>query len=108
MDKMLSIIIPVYNAEKFLHFSVDSIISQTYTNYELLLVNDGSTDLSLELCKEYAKKDRRIKVFDKRNGGANSARKVGVEVSCGDYIMFLDSDDRLYSDTKSFNHSASI
>ncbi len=89
-----SVIIPVYNSEKFLEKCVDSILINKADNYEIVLVNDGSTDGSLTLCKELQKKyPMIIVVVDKINGGASSARNVGVEVSRGDYLLFLDSDD---------------
>ena len=97
-DKKISIIVPIYNAEKYLKICVDSIINQTYSNIEILLVNDGSKDNSLELCKEYEKKDNRIRTIDKINGGPGSAKNAGVENATGDYIGFVDSDDYIEND----------
>ena len=90
---MVSIIVPVYNVEGYLKRCVDSILSQTYTNIEIILVNDGSTDSSSQLCDEYQKKDNRIKVEHKQNGGLSSARNAGLDIAKGDYIAFIDSDD---------------
>ena len=95
----LSIIMPVYNTEKYLPRSIQSIINQTFKDWELILVNDGSKDNSLEVCKEYEKKDTRIKVIDKENGGAGSARNAGLEAAKGEYIAFPDSDDWLENTT---------
>ena len=92
MDK-ISIIVPVYNAQKYLKKCIDSIINQTYKNIEILLINDGSKDKSLKICKEYEKKDSRIIVIDKQNKGVSNTRNVGIKKSTGDYIVFIDSDD---------------
>lgn len=91
----LSIIIPVYNVEKYLDSCIESILSQQVKDFELLLVNDGSRDSSLAICNRYASKDNRIKVFDKPNGGVSSARNLGLDNATGEYIMFVDADDRL-------------
>lgn len=91
-NKLISVIIPVYNSAKYLSRCIDSVLSQTYRNLEILLVNDGSTDDSLELCKSYAE-DPRIVVIDKPNGGVGSARNCGLDKAQGDYIVFVDSDD---------------
>lgn len=89
----ISVIVPVYNAEKYLHCCIDSILAQTFTNFELLLINDGSKDRSGVICDEYAKKDNRIRVFHKENGGVSSARNLGIEKALGTWISFVDSDD---------------
>ena len=91
----ISVIVPVYNAEKYLRRCTESILGQTYKNIELILVNDGSTDDSLRLCKQIAGKDPRVKVLDKPNGGAASARNLGLDHVTGDYIGFCDADDYL-------------
>lgn len=91
----MSVIIPVYKVEKYLHQCVDSVLNQTYKNIEVILVDDGSPDNCPKICDEYAEQDKRIKVIHKKNGGVSSARKVGVESSSGDYVMFVDSDDWL-------------
>jgi len=88
-----SIIVPVYNIEKYICQCVDSILSQTYSNLEIILVNDGSTDNSLSILNDYAKKDARIIIVDKKNGGLSSARNAGIDVCMGDYISFIDGDD---------------
>ena len=92
---LISIIVPVYNAENTLDRCIVSAISQSYTSIEVLLINDGSTDRSGEMCDEWSAKDSRIKVFHKINGGVSSARNYGLEKSQGDYILMLDSDDEL-------------
>lgn len=89
----ISVIVPVYNADQYLHHCIDSILAQTYTDFELLLIDDGSTDNSGEMCDEYAKKDNRIKVFHKKNGGVSSSRNLGLDNSKGQYVAFVDSDD---------------
>lgn len=89
----VSVIVPVYNAERFIGRCVKSIISQTFQDYELLLVDDGSHDSSLRICQEFADKDTRIKVFHKENGGASSTRKYGVEHADGIFVTFVDADD---------------
>lgn len=89
----ISVIVPVYNAEKYLITCVDSILSQTFSDFELLLINDGSTDTSGLLCDKYAQTDSRIKVFHKENGGVSSARNIGIRNSKGEFIYFMDSDD---------------
>lgn len=88
-----SIVVPVYNVKKYLKKCLDSILNQTYNNFELIIVDDGSTDGSESICDEYAKKDDRIKVFHKKNGGLSDARNYGVKHTNGDYLLFVDSDD---------------
>ncbi len=88
-----SIIVPVYKAEKFLPRCIDSILVQTYSDFELILVDDGSPDNSLYICQKYAQKDDRIHIIRKSNGGASGARNAGIRAACGKYIMFVDSDD---------------
>ena len=82
---MISVIVPVYNVEKYLRKSLDSILAQTYTDLEVLLVDDGSTDNCLSICQEYAKKDSRIKVIHRENGGLSAARNSGIKAACGKY-----------------------
>ena len=91
----VSIIVPVYNVEAYLHRCIDSILAQTFTDWELLLIDDGSPDRSGEICDEYALKDKRIRVFHKKNGGVSSARNFGLNNACGDWTTFVDSDDFL-------------
>ena len=89
----LSVIVPVYNTEKYLRECIDSILAQTFADFELILVDDGSTDLSSAICDEYNLSDSRIRVIHQDNGGVTAARKRGVEVAAGEYISFVDSDD---------------
>lgn len=90
---LISIIVPVYNVEPYLDRCINSIVSQTYSNLEIILVEDGATDNSGKICDEWEKKDDRIKVIHKENGGLSDARNVGIENAKGDYIAFVDSDD---------------
>lgn len=90
---LISIIVPIYNAERYLHRSIDSIIAQTFTDWELLLIDDGSPDRSGEICDEYAKKDNRVRVIHKENGGVSSARQKGQDEACGEYTIHVDPDD---------------
>ena len=98
MSELISVIVPVYNVEDYLPKCIDSILSQRYQNLEIILVNDGSTDHSLEICKEYAGKDDRIVLISKLNGGLSSARNAALDVCKGDYIAFVDSDDWILPD----------
>ena len=95
---MISIIVPVYKTEQYLNRCIDSIINQTYKNLEIILIDDGSHDGCGKICDEYAKKDERIKVVHKSNGGMSSARNVGLDTAKGDYIAFVDSDDYIALD----------
>lgn len=95
---MISVIIPVYNTQKQLYKSIESILKQKYKNIEILIIDDGSTDKSLHVCKEIAKKDKRIKIIQKENGGVSSARNVGIKNANGEYIYFMDSDDYAHND----------
>ena len=92
----LSIIVPVYNVEMYLHKCIDSILAQSFTDYELILVNDGSTDRSPEICDKYAQLDTRIRVIHKSNGGTSETRNVGLDNARGEYIGFIDSDDYIH------------
>lgn len=89
----LSVIVPVYNAEKYINKCVESILNQTFTDFELILVDDGSLDSCGRICDEYAKKDSRVRVIHKENGGQSSARNIGLDVAKGEIIGFVDSDD---------------
>lgn len=93
---LVSIIIPIYNSEKTLHRCIGSILSQTFENWELLLINDGSEDNSGIICDEYARKDVRIRVFHKQNGGVSSARNLGLDNANGEWVTFVDSDDWVF------------
>ena len=90
-----SIIIPVYNAEKYLEQCIESILRQTESNFELILINDGSTDDSKSICEKYSELDKRVTVINKENGGASSARNVGLDHAKGQMIVFIDSDDSI-------------
>ncbi len=93
---MISVIVPVYNAEKYLRRCIDSILAQTYSDFELLLIDDGSKDSSGEICDEYAQKDTRVRVFHKENGGVSSARNLGLDNARGEWVTFVDSDDYVH------------
>lgn len=90
---MVSVIIPVFNVEKYLGRCLDSVINQTYRNIEIILVNDGSTDKSLDICRQYGTSDSRIKIFEETNQGLSVARNTGIENATGEYLVFVDSDD---------------
>lgn len=94
----ISIIVPVYKAEKYLHRCVDSILTQTFTDFEVLLIDDGSPDNSGNICDGYARKDERVRVFHKENGGVSSARNLGLEHARGEWVAFIDSDDWVDND----------
>lgn len=93
MCPFISVIIPVYNVAQYLAKCIDSVLKQTYTNIEIILVNDGSTDSSGRICDDYAKVDKRIKVIHKVNGGQSDARNTAIDIANGDYLTFIDSDD---------------
>lgn len=111
-DPLISIIIPVYKVEPYLRKCVDSVLVQTYTNLEIILVDDGSPDNCGKICDEYAEKDKRVKVIHKENGGLPQARKSGFDISIGEYILNVDSDDfienymveKLYDKAKEDNY----
>ena len=94
-EELISVVVPIYNVEKYLRLCLDSLLMQTYTNFEVLMINDGSPDDSANICKEYLAKDRRFQYFEKENGGLSDARNYGIEHSKGEYITFVDSDDWL-------------
>lgn len=101
ISPLVSIIVPVYNVEAYLRECLDSILAQTYTNLEIILVNDGSTDSSGQICSEYAAKDTRVMLIDKPNGGLSSARNAGMQAAKGEYVYFIDSDDWIQPETVS-------
>lgn len=106
MRRKYSVIIPVYNSESTLNKCVDSVLGQTYSNFELILVDDGSRDQSGQIIDEYAHKDNRVIAVHKENGGVSSARNKGIDIATGDYIAFIDSDDWIDSNyLESFNSS---
>ena len=89
----ISIIIPMYNAKEYIARCLESVINQSFNNIEIIIVNDGSTDKSLEICRKYAEVDERIVILNKENNGVSVARNQGMNVATGEYIMFVDSDD---------------
>lgn len=95
--ELVSVIVPVYKAEKFLNRCIDSILAQTYENFELILIDDGSPDNCGKICDEYAQKDERIKVVHQKNAGASAARNQGIETATGKWIAFVDADDLIQS-----------
>lgn len=98
MDDLVSIIVPVYNVEAYLEKCLDSMLDQTYSNIEIVLINDGSTDNGPKICDEYAKKDSRVKVIHKANSGVSDTRNIGLEAAKGSYVTFVDSDDWIEKD----------
>ena len=96
--ELISVIVPVYNVEKYLDECVNSILDQTYSNIEILLIDDGSTDNSPNICDFYEKQDNRVRVIHQQNGGLSLARNIGIEKSQGDFIVFVDSDDYISTD----------
>jgi len=104
----ISVIVAVYNAEKFLHNCVNSIINQTHKSLEIILVDDGSLDSSGAICDEFAKKDNRIKVIHKINGGVSSARNMALDLARGEYITFVDADDTIQDDACSVLYTTAI
>lgn len=94
----VSVIIPVYNVEKYLESCLESIKSQTFTDYELILINDGSTDESVAIMRRYAKTDARIRIISQSNRGVSAARNLGLSVAEGEYVLFVDSDDTILPD----------
>lgn len=110
MDNVkISVVVPVYNAEPFLKEAMESVLNQTFKNFEILCVNDGSKDNSLEILNDFASKDQRVRVFDKPNGGCGSARNMGLDNVRGEYIYFFDPDDYIDSNTfeKLYNNAKS-
>ncbi len=105
-NSLISVIVPVYKVENCLRKCVDSILAQTYTNLEIILVDDGSPDKSGQICEEYKKKDKRIKVIHKENGGLSSARNVGLDLARGEYYAFVDSDDYIEKETYELLYNA--
>ena len=88
-----SIIIPVYNGEMYLEKCITSVLAQTYTALDIIIINDGSTDHTADICMKYSQRDKRIRYIDKKNGGVTSARKAGINVAKGKYTLFVDADD---------------
>ena len=98
MNKNITIIIPLYNKEKYIYKCLNSILLQSYGFYEVLIIDDGSTDNSAKICEEFYSKDKRFKYFSKENGGVSSARNLGIEKAKYDYIVFVDADDYIEED----------
>ena len=98
MEELVSIVVPIYKVEKYMHKCIDSIINQTYKKIEIILIDDGSPDNCGKICDDYAKKDSRIKAVHKENNGVSSARNLGIEISTGNWIAFIDSDDWIEND----------
>ena len=96
---LVSVIIPVYNLEKYLKQCLESVVSQTLKDIEILCVNDGSTDSSLEILEEYASRDTRIRIINQENHGAGNARNTGLNIAAGEYLYFLDGDDYIENKT---------
>ena len=93
MKELVSIVVPIYNVDKYLEECIESLKNQTYKNVEIILINDGSTDNSEQICRKEERQDNRIVFINKNNGGSASAKNVGLEIAKGDYISFVDSDD---------------
>ena len=98
MESLISVIIPVYNTESYVRVCLESLVEQTYTNFEVIMIDDGSTDNSGEICQEYTERDSRFHYYRKENGGVSSARNLGIEYSRGNYLTFVDSDDWVEED----------
>ncbi len=115
-NELISVVVPVYNVENYVGKCLESIINQTYNNIEIIVVNDGSTDNSLQKVNEYGIKDKRVKIISKKNGGLSSARNAGIDIAKGKYIMFIDSDDfieltmieTLYNNIKKYSKKISV
>lgn len=97
MNELVSVIIPIYDAEQFIDRMIESVLSQSYSYFELILVDDGSRDSSLEICRKKEKKDKRIKIIEQKNSGVSVARNTGIEAAKGKYLLFVDSDDYIES-----------
>ena len=104
----ISIIVPVHNVEKFIHRCVDSILSQSFTDFEVLLIDDGSTDMSGEICDEYSMKDKRVHVYHKQNGGVSSARQYGLDHAVGEFSIHVDPDDWIDKDMLSEMYNKAV
>ena len=102
---LISVVLPVYNVENYLEKCLNSVVKQTYKNIEIIIVNDGSLDSSIDICNKYANKDSRIKVFTKPNGGLSDARNFGIKKSMGEFITFIDSDDYVTDDYVEYLYS---
>ena len=94
-ERLVSVVVPVYNAAEYVEGCIDSILAQDYTNIELILINDGSVDMSGEICENYAAKDSRVVYRYQNNSGVSTARNHALSIAIGDYVIFIDSDDKL-------------
>jgi glycosyltransferase involved in cell wall biosynthesis len=97
-EPLISVVVPVYKVEKYIHECINSVLGQTYKNFELILVDDGSPDTCGEICDDYSRKDTRVRVIHKKNGGLSDARNAGIDIAKGEYITFIDSDDYVHQD----------
>ena len=95
----VSIIIPVYNSERYIAYIIEDLLNQSYENFEIIVINDGSTDNSQEILAEFEKRDERVKVVEVKNAGVSEARNLGISLAKGDYIRFIDADDRINKDS---------
>ena len=107
-DDRISVIVPIYNTKEYLSRCIDSICGQTYGNLEIILVDDGSTDGSSLVCDDYCRKDNRIQVIHKENGGSTAARNAGIAIAKGEYIGFVDSDDWIETDMYECLHNGCV
>lgn len=107
-EDKITVVVPIYNVEKYLKKCIESILNQTYDNLEILLIDDGSTDNCLKICNDFKKKDSRIKVIKKENGGLSDARNYGINAATGKYIFFIDSDDYVSCDIIEYLHKILI
>ena len=105
-NPLISVIVPIYDVESYLPKCVESVLRQTYTNLEIILVDDGSPDNSGKICDDFAARDPRVRVIHKENGGLSSARNAGLDAAHGEYITFLDSDDWIAEDA--YEHLLSV
>ncbi|MBV6524955.1 glycosyltransferase family 2 protein, partial [Ursidibacter maritimus] len=105
MSDLISVIVPIFNTANFLPRCLNSFISQTYSNLEIILIDDGSSDSSVDICNQYARKDNRIKLFKKVNSGVSDTRNLGLENMNGKYFLFVDSDDYIHKDHIKILHS---
>ena len=108
MQKKISVIVPIYKVEQYLDQCIESVVKQTYRNLEIILVDDGSPDNCPAMCDEWAKKDKRIKVIHKENGGLSDARNAGLDIATGEFIGFVDSDDYIHSEMYEKMHTALV
>lgn len=104
-NELISVIIPVYNSERYLSRAIKSVLNQTYKNYEIILIDDGSTDSSIRICDKFSKEDSRIRVIHQKNKGVSAARNTGIKIANGNYIAFLDADDEITTEALELMHN---